>query len=152
MMPAGYERFSDDDEDEGFEFDFNDNVRKSKVNSAAPGADGKKAMFDMTTGGGNHQDDDDDWDDHPFIEVSQSNLKSYEVDPSEIILKEVNSAIQSGDAQLLSQIITSHNLDINQTLRSNWTMLMHAVAAASWNCCKYLIENGADVNFDEGKT
>ena len=181
MIPAGYEKpkangkfifndsdiddFGDEEEDEGFVFDF---VEKSKATS------GK--LNSLTLSNTNTYDDGEDWDrddensqrrvklikntklntnsnqsSSGYTETTNRIQNKFVYNEKEIILKDLHSAIVSNNLERVISIIETNKLDVNSKLKSDWIPLMYSVAQGNYEITKYLIDNGADINFEDGK-
>jgi hypothetical protein len=177
---SDYENFDefdddDDDEDEGFVFDF---VDKSKEKYTSLTLSNEINTYNTLNNCENSpqknnkfQEEEEDWDrEEKFIEpldtnknklITKSDIKSsvfydyknkFIVDQSEILLKELKNAIASCNLDKVIYFFETNKLDVNCKLsNSNWIPLMYSVSCGNYTITKYLIENGADYNFEDGK-
>lgn len=97
----------------------------------------------------------------PSIDVNNQNESSsnlvYEInnnfycDENELALDDLKDAILNKNLDIVKEIMDKYGIEVNCTLKSNWTPTMYAVSCGSYELTEYFIERGADIHFDEGK-
>lgn len=142
MMPAGMETksfqhcsnedfdFDDEYDDEDFQFDF------GKSQNTEP-----KLSMDVDNAENKHESS--------ASLVYEINNNFY-CDGNELALDELKDAILNKNLDIVKEIMNKYDLEVNCTLKSNWTPIMYAVSCGSYELTEYFIELGADIHFDEG--
>jgi hypothetical protein len=167
-----------EDEDDEFVFDFvSSNQTSSAVGQASTSASSttiaaqaseptetdsnKPQSSDRISEKQNQPCDDENWDESnensytdnivtntPAVVYQLKN--NYFFDEAEIQLKELKEAICASNLEQVKSLMKKNNMNVNCRLKSNWSPLMYAVTCGSFTMTSYFVENGADINFDDG--
>jgi len=146
MIPAGYEKnkkfdFSDSDydDDADFCFDFADTVPVAIRNSETTVISNQHSSnFEKKV----EQD--------PKYEAVYEVDNNYFYDDKKFILDDLQHAIINSNLQLVKEIFDKNNFDVNCIMKTNWIPIMYSVSVCSYEITEYLINKGANINYDDG--
>jgi ankyrin repeat protein len=162
---------SEDEDDEGFVFDFgsNQNQKVAQATTSQP-VQVEDTNFQKPTiniqqnpkpaGLEDQRYDDEDWDEsyNKYDEIALSKTpavvyqlkNNYFFDEAEILLRDLKDAICANNLTKVKALMQKNDMDINCRLKSNWTPLMYAATCGSFSMTSYFVENGAGINFEDG--
>jgi hypothetical protein len=160
---------SDDDDDGGFVFDFGSNTNQKAVQNTVQPVQVVDANTTKTIQNNvseafvlEHKSDNEDWDES-YTRYDENALSktpamvyqlknNYFFDEAEILLKDLKDAICANNLNKVKDLMQTNNMDVNCRLKSNWTPLMYAATCGSFIMTSYFVENGADINFEDGNS
>lgn len=162
FFQCGGDYYDDDDEEnfdeeEGFVFDFvSSNTKSLQSKHEADKQQSITANLPVKNDSAWDEEDNNRPNDADRSTKNKSKIvyelnNNYYFDESQYILDDLKNAILNRNLTNVQNLMQKHNLDVNCVLKSNWTPMMYAVTCGALDIVEYLVENGADVHFSDGK-
>lgn len=161
FVPAGYEdEYSDDSDD--FAFNYYNNKRSTNKSSiVVPDAGDVSQNWEsyddwnnQTVNPNENWETGDDWNTDQMYDKNETfppvDLSSKLQNNVKLPIDDLRIAILNGDLETTRQYINS-GVDVDIILKSNWTPLMYASNAGHPEIVEYLLERGANVNYNKAE-